>query len=316
MKLSRSVLGSTGLSVSSICVGASPLGNVARLYGYEVAADQAIATVRAAFAGPLNFMDTSNSYGGGESERRIGQGIREAGGLPDGFVLASKVDPNRETGDFSGKRARASLEETFERLGVDHLQLLYLHDPERLDFAEATAADGVVPAMVALKEEGLVDHLGVAGGPIDVLLDYVGTDIFEVVLTHNRYTLIDQTAEPLLREASARGIGVVNAAPYGGGMLVKGPKEQPKYAYRRDEEAIREKAVALQALCDGYGVSLAAAALQFSVREPRITSTAVGMSHPDRIEKTLRLLEEEVPDELWQQLENLARTTGGIHTWQ
>jgi D-threo-aldose 1-dehydrogenase len=307
MELSRKQLGTTGLSVTSICVGASPLGNVARLYGYDVEADQAIATVRAAFDGPFNFMDTSNSYGGGESERRIGEAIRDAGGLPEDFVLVTKVDPNKQTGDFSGARARASLEESFERLGIDHLPVLYLHDPERLTFSEAMAADGVVPAMVALQEEGLVDHLGVAGGPIDVLLEYVGTGIFDVVLTHNRYTLIEQTAEPLLREAGRRGMGVVNAAPYGGGMLVKGPKAQPKYAYRRDEEAIREKALALQALCEGYGVNLAAAALQFSMREPLITSTAVGMSHPDRVQETLRLMEEEIPEELWEQLDVLAR---------
>jgi D-threo-aldose 1-dehydrogenase len=307
MELTRNKLGTTGLSVTSICVGASPLGNVARLYGYDVESDQAIATIRAVFDGPLNFMDTSNSYGGGESERRIGQAIRDAGGLPKDFVLVTKVDPNKETGDFSGARARASLEESFERLGIDHLPVLYLHDPERLTFSEAMGDDGVVPAMVALQKEGLVDHLGVAGGPIDVLLDYVGTGLFDVVLTHNRYTLIDQSAEPLLREAGRRGMGVVNAAPYGGGMLVKGPEAQPKYAYRRDEEAIREKARALQALCQGYGVNLAAAALQFSVREPLISSTAVGMSHPDRVQETLRLLEEEVPEELWQQLNALAR---------
>ncbi len=306
MELTRHLLGTTGLSVSSVCIGTSPLGSIPRLYGYEVAADQAIATVRAALHGPFNFIDTSNAYGDGESERRIGEALKDAGGLPEDFVLATKVDPDPETGDFSGDRVRASLEESLERLGVDRLQLLYLHDPERISFAEATSAQGAVPALVALKEQGLVDHIGVAGGPIDVLMDYVNTGVFEVVLTHNRYTLIDQTAGPLLREAARRGIGVVNAAPYGGGMLVKGPQVQPVYAYRRDEEATRQKALRMQALCEGFGVPLAAAALQFSVREPLIASTAVGVSSADRIEQTRRLLEHEVPEALWQQLDVVA----------
>lgn len=307
MELSRKQLGGTGLMVSTICVGTSPLGSAARLYGYEVAADQAIATVRATLGSPFNFIDTSNGYGEGESERRIGKALRDAGGLPPDFVLATKVDPDNDTGDFSGRRASASLAESRERLGLDHIQLLYLHDPERLHFADATAGDGVVPAMVVLKEEGVVGHLGVAGGSIDVLLDYVRTGVFDVVLTHNRFTLIDQSADLLLSEAADRGMGVVNAAPYGGGMLVKGPVAQPKYAYRRDDERIRERARSIQALCESYGTTLGAAALQFSVRDPRITSTAVGMSRPERIDETLRFLHEDVPDELWEKLDSSFR---------
>ncbi|MCU1535634.1 MAG: putative oxidoreductase, aryl-alcohol dehydrogenase like protein [Glaciihabitans sp.] len=308
MELTRHLLGTTGLSVTSVCIGTSPLGSSPRLYGYEVAADQAIATVRAALQGPFNFIDTSNAYGDGESERRIGEALREVGGLPQDFVLATKVDPDPETGDFSGDRVRASLEESLERLGVARLQLLYLHDPERISFAEATSARGAVPALVALKEQGLVDHIGVAGGSLDVLMDYVETGVFEVVLTHNRYTLIDQTAEPLLREAKRRGMGVVNAAPYGGGMLAKGARAQPLYAYRRDEDATRQKALTMQALCESFGVPLAAAALQFSVRDSLVASTAVGVSNSDRIEETRRLLEHDVPDALWQQLDALARS--------
>jgi D-threo-aldose 1-dehydrogenase len=307
MELTRHQLGTTGMSVTSVCIGTSPLGSIPRLYGYEVAADQAIATVRAALDGPFNFMDTSNAYGEGESEWRIGEAVKLAGGLPEDFVLATKVDPDPVTGDFSGVRVRASLEESLDRLGVDRVRLLYLHDPERIHFADATSADGAVPALVALKEEGLVDHIGVAGGALDVLLDYVRTGVFDVVLTHNRYTLIDQSAEPLLHEAVDRGMGVVNAAPYGGGMLVKGPKVQPKYAYRRDEEDTRQKAFVMQELCESYGIPLAAAALQFSVREPLISSTAVGVSSPERIQETRRLLAYELPDELWERLNALAR---------
>lgn len=94
-------LGQTGLNVTALCVGTSALGSFPAQYGYEVSTEQAVATMHRVLQGPLNFIDTSNEYGnGGDSERRIGQALREAGGLPEGFVLATKVDPIVGTNDF------------------------------------------------------------------------------------------------------------------------------------------------------------------------------------------------------------------------
>jgi D-threo-aldose 1-dehydrogenase len=300
-------LGSTGLVVSSVCIGTSPLANMPQLYGYEVDTDTAVATVRAAFDSPFNFLDTSNGYGeDGTSERRIGQAIREAGGLPDGYVLATKVDPDPVTGAFDGARVRASVEESLDRLGMTRFQLLYLHDPERMPFADGIAPGGAVEALVALKNEGLVDNIGVAGGDLSVLTDYVRTGEFDVVLNHNRFTLVDQSASALIDETKARGMGFVNAAPYGGGMLVKGPDAQPKYAYGTRDSGIRDSVLAMMAACAEYDVPLAAAALQYSVRDPRIDSTVVGVSSPARIQQTIDLLEADIPDALWERLEQLA----------
>jgi D-threo-aldose 1-dehydrogenase len=298
-------LGRTGLRVTSLCVGTSPLSMPSH-YGYSVEPARAIATVLAAFDGPINFLDTSNEYGGGESERLIGQALRARGGLPAGFVLETKVDPDPATGDFSGRRVRVSVEESLDRLGVDHLSLLHFHDPERISFEDAMKHGGPVEALVQLRDEGIVDHLGVAGGPIDLLVRYVATDIFEVVLTHNRYTLLDRSADPLLDAASARGIGVLNAAPYGGGMLAKGPATRPRYAYGLGDASLAELASRMGAACEQEGVSLAAAALQFSVRESRITSTVVGVSAPERIGQTVGLLDEVISDALWEQLRELS----------
>jgi D-threo-aldose 1-dehydrogenase len=128
-------LGSTGLAVTRICIGTSPLASMPRLYGYDVGPARAEATIAAVFDGPLNFLDTSNSYGGGNAEERIGAVIRERGGLPDGVVLATKADADPVTGGFSGVRVRRSVDESLERLGIDRVQLMYLHDPEyHLDF--------------------------------------------------------------------------------------------------------------------------------------------------------------------------------------
>jgi D-threo-aldose 1-dehydrogenase len=297
-------LGRTGLEVTTLCVGTSPLSMPSH-YGYSVEPARAVATVLAAFEGPLNFLDTSNEYGGGESERRVGEAVRARGGLPAGFVLDTKVDPDPGTGDFSGRRVRASLEESLGRLGLDRVPLLHLHDPERISFEEGMAAGGPVEALVRLREEGVVDAIGVAGGPVDLLTWYVQTGLFDVVLTHNRYTLLDRSAEPLFAAATARGVGVLNAAPYGAGMLVKGPETRPRYAYGLGDASLADTASRMRAACDAFGVPLAAAALQFSARDARIHSTVVGMSAPERIRETLDLLAVDIPDELWDRLEAL-----------
>jgi D-threo-aldose 1-dehydrogenase len=302
--LIRRRLGRTGLEVTPLCIGTSPLASMANLYGYGVDHERAVATISAAFRSPINFIDTSNGYGeDGTAERRIGDAIRRAGGLPADVVLATKVDPDPKTGVFSGDRVRASFEESMNRLGLDRVPLLHLHDPERISLAEGLGPGGPVEALVDLRNRGLVDHLGVAGGPVDILAAYLDTGEFEVLLSHNRYTLLDRSAEALFESAMARGIAVLNAAPYGGGMLSKGPEVQQHYAYGTGDDTLRHAASAMEAVCRRYDVPLAAAALQFSVRSELITSTVVGVSAPERIEQTLRLVATPVPDDLWPDLE-------------
>lgn len=298
-------LGSTDLSVTPLCIGTSPLGNFPDQYGYTVSADRAIATMMRVLTGPVNFIDTSNNYGNGDSERRIGKALAEAGGLPAGFVLATKVDPLPGSDDFSGQRVHDSVTESLDRLGVDRLQLVYLHDPERMSFEEATAPGGAVEALVRLRDQGVIAHLGVAGGPVDLLRQYLATGVFEAVISHNRYTLIDQSAGPLLDDADERGIAFVNGAPYGGGILVKGPAAQPNYSYRQASQATLNRISAMQQACEARDVPLAAAALQFSLREPRIASTIVGISEPERVDQTLRLAQWPIGPELWDELEPL-----------
>ncbi|MEU7692015.1 aldo/keto reductase [Microbispora hainanensis] len=300
----RRPFGRTGLAVTPICVGTSPLANMPGLYGYEVGEQRARATVEAVFDGPFNFLDTSNNYGNGSAERRIGAVVRDRGGVPDGFVLATKVDADPDTGDFSGERVRRSAEESLERLGVDNVPLLYLHDPEyHITFEEAMSPGGAVEALVALRDAGVADHIGIAAGPIGLLRDFVATGVFDAVISHNRWTLVNREADPLLDDAFEHGVAFVNGAPYGGGMLVKGPDAQPRYCYRETAEAVRESVRAMQRTCDEHGVPLAAAALQFSLRDPRVASTIVGLSEPERMEETLRLATTPIPPGLWNELD-------------
>ena len=304
----RRPLGRTGLLVSPVCIGTSPLASMPEHYGYEVGRERAEATISAALAGPFNFIDTSNNYGDGAAERSIGRVLAAAGGLPPGYVLATKADADAQTGDFSGERVKRSVGESLERLGLDRVQLMYLHDPElHLSFAEAVAPGGAVEALAELRDQGVAGHLGVAGGDVAMLGEFIATGVFDVALCHNKFTLIDRSAEPLMDDAVRRGVAFVNAAPYGGGILAQGPDAQPRYAYEQAGPVVLDAVRAMQRACAAHGVPLAAAALQFSAGDPRVTSTVVGVSAPSRIAETARLLTQPVPEELWAELASYGR---------
>jgi len=310
-------LGRTGLRVTNICVGTASLGSASYTYGYPVSTATGEATVEAALAGPYNFIDTSNAYGKGASETCIGNVLRRHGGVPEGIVLATKVDADPVTREFSGERVRRSVEESLTRLGVDYVPLMHLHDPEFfLTVPEALADDGPVAALVALRDEGVIGHIGLAMGDVPMMRELIKSGVFEVVLNHNRYTLVDRSAEPLIEETLAVGAAYLNAAPYGGGILAKGlsavpvgaaphASPEPRYAYRPAPAAITDAVAGMQRVCDEAGVPLAAAALQFSLRDPRVTSTVVGVSGPGRIAETTTLATYPIPDSVWPALEAL-----------
>jgi len=306
----RKALGSTGLQVTPLCIGCGALASMPEDFGYAVPEAQALATLRLAFRSPINFLDTAAAYGDGESERRIGLVLRELGGLPPGYVLSTKADRNLQTGEFSGEQFRRSLDRSLRLLGLDRLPLVFLHDPEHTTFERVMTRGGPLDVMQQFKAQGVIEHLGIAGGPIDLLIRYVETRAFEVVITHNRYTLLHRGAEPLIDHATRLGVAVLNAAPYGSGILAKGPEAYPRYAYRDAATSVVERARRMADLCRENGVPLAAAALQFSLRDPRIVSTIVGLSRPERITETLGLLTRPIPDDLWPRLDAFAEWEG------
>jgi len=292
-------LGRTGLQVPPLCIGTAGLGEMTNIFPYPVGEERALATVRAILDGPIAFCDTAAGYG--ESERRIGIVLRERGGLPSGFVLTTKVDPDPATRDYSGAQVRRSIERSLTLLDLDHLPLVYLHDPENTTFEQAMAADGPVEALLRCRDEGVIGHLGVAGGPIDLMMRYVRTGAFEVVLSHNRYTLLNTAASPLWDLAAQHSVATVNAAPYGGGILSKGPAPDSWYAYKPARPAILDRARCLAELCARYGTPLAAAALQFSLRDPRVASTVVGISQPERLAETVAFARYPIPEAFWSE---------------
>ncbi|NDL56860.1 aldo/keto reductase [Phytoactinopolyspora mesophila] len=294
------VLGRTGVPVTRLCLGTSKLGKT------TVADDAASATLDEAFRIGLT-IDTSNEYGdGGRSEERVGAAWRRHEGTERPLV-ATKVDPRPGNPDFSGERVRASARESLERLGLQRLPLLSLHDPERIAFDEAISDGGPLQALLALHEEGVAGPLGVAGGPVALLERFVETGHFDYVVTHNRFTLLDRSAESLLDLCHENGVGVFNAAPFGGGLLARSTRDaaDAKYAYQPAPTPLVEAARQMEQACARHGVELAAAALQMSMRDPRVHSTIVGVSGPEQLRQSLALASREIPATLFDELHAL-----------
>ena len=301
--MDKKSIGDTGLAVTPLCFGASGLGNMPDTYGYEVGEARARATLDAIFDGPVNFLDTSNIYGLGRSEERIGAALRDRGGLPDGFVLSTKLDRDIETGRFDAARVRQSIEESLTRLGLDSVPLLHLHDPEHArDLDEITRTGGALDELFKLKEDGIARAVGLAMGRIDIMFPLLRERPFDALISHNRFSLLNRSANAMFDYAHGAGIAILNAAPYAGGVLAKGSAEMPRVTYQEADNAALEPVRRVEAICARHGIATGAAALQFSLRDPRITSTIIGVSKPERVEETLEWATVDIPPEAWDDL--------------
>lgn len=292
----------TGLKLTPICFGTSALGDMPDTYGYSVEEDRALATVEAILDGPANSLDTSRNYGFGQSETRIGKVIARRG-LPEGFVLSTKLDRDMTTRRFDAARARQSLEESLTALGLSRLPLLHLHDPEHAaDLDEITGKGGALDTLISFREEGLVDAVGLAMGRLDLMFPLLRRWDFDALISHNRYTLLNRSANEMFDWAHEQGIAILNAAPFAGGVLAKGSAVMPKISYSPADAEALAPVRAIETICARYGVAPGAAALQFSMRDPRITSTVVGVSKPERVKQTLDWAAAPIPDAFWSEV--------------
>ncbi len=302
-QIEKAALGRTGFAVTKLSFGSSILGDMPETFGYGVDDDRARATLKAIFASPVNFLDTARIYGHGRSEERIGATLREIGGLPEGFVIATKADRDFETNAFDGPRVRRSLEESLAALGLDHIPLLNLHDPEHASNADDIAKPGgALSELFKLREEGLVSGVGLGAGRVDLIMPLIRDWDFDVIMTHNRFTLANRNAEEMIDVCVAKGIAVLNAAPYAGGVLAKNSNTYRKYAYQDASEEMLNPIRRIEEICDRYDVPTGAAALQFSMRDKRVTSTVVGVSKPERVAQTLEWANWDIPQAAWDEL--------------
>jgi D-threo-aldose 1-dehydrogenase len=183
------------------------------------------------------------------------------------------------------------------------VHILHLHDPEHAaSLDEITGPKGAIAELFRMKEEGLTEAVGLAAGKIDIMMPILRDWDFDALITHNRFTLANRNAEPMIDFAHGKGTAILNAAPYAGGVLAKGSDSYGRYVYQEASEATLDPIRRIESVCARHGVPPGAAALQFSMRDPRITATICGVSKPDRVRQTLEWASLPIADAAWDEL--------------
>ena len=294
------------IKVSEICFGTSALGNMPDTYGYEVNPSIAEETILAILNGPSNFIDTSRNYGMGRSEKLIGNVFKSLGGKPDNIILATKIDRDTATNILDRDATLKSFEQSIKALETEKIDILHLHDPEHCkDLNDITCKGGALDTLFQLKEEGSVTLVGLAMGKVEMMYDLIQKWPFDVMINHNRFNLLNRQADKLFNLAKKKGIKIFNAAPFCGGILAKGTKETNRLVYQEVSEKKLKPVFDLEKICLKYNVPLGAAALQFSMKDPRISSTIVGITKKSRIDQIVEWSNFEISEDAWTEILSL-----------
>ena len=308
----RSPLGRTSLSVTRFGLGTAPL---AGLY-QAVPEEQALAVISQAWDAGVRHFDTAPLYGFGLAETRLGKALH---GKPrEEFVLASKVGrllradvppepgqnfhgtpPLNPTFDFSYDGVMRSVDESLERLRMDRIDILHIHDP---DNHYDQAIHGAYKALDRLRSDGVIQAVGAGMNQTEMLTEFARDGHFDCFLLAGRYTLLDQTAlDDLLPVCVERDIAIIAAGVYNSGILAD-PKPGARYNYTTAPEPLLERARKIRAVCDSHGVPLKAAAVQFPLGHPSMSCVVVGCRSVDQLDESLRMFEVDIPPALWQEL--------------
>ncbi|QBS46558.1 aldo/keto reductase [Nocardia sp. CS682] len=298
--------------VADIVLGGAGYAGLFRAVGEA----EAQAGIAAAWDAGIRAFDTAPHYGAGSSEERLGRFLRsrseytvstKVGRLlyedplaPDGvddFYGAPKRARRR---DYSAAGVRRSLEDSLERLGLDRIDLLLIHDPD--DYQEQALAEAV-PELERMRAAGIVSAIGVGVNDADVALRFVREAGIDHVLIAGRYTLLDRQAEAeLLPECARRGVRVLVAGVLNSGILAD-PWHRTTFDYRPAQQHVIERAQAMARLCAKYDVALRAAALQFARRNPAVAATVIGAGTAAEVADTIAMLNATVPQDLWHELD-------------
>jgi D-threo-aldose 1-dehydrogenase len=291
-------LGRSALPVTELGFGAAPIGNL-----YTAIDDEtAHATVEAAWNAGIRYFDTAPHYGLGLSEQRLGASLAHR--PRDEFTISTKVGrvlvPNpAPTGsdlaanayavsddltrlrDYSRDGVRRSLDASLERLGVDHVDIIYIHDPQ--DYMEPALREAI-PALVELREQGVVKAIGAGMNYVEPLLRFVTETDVDVVMVAGRWTLLDRSAAPLLDACRQRNVSVVAAAPFNSGLLAKPwPADGAYFDYEPAPAIVLERARELARECEAVGVELPHAALRFPLQQAVVACVVAGMRTPAQV---------------------------------
>jgi len=312
--MERVRLGATDLQASRLVLGCAPLGGLFAAVGEE----QARATVDRAWDLGVRTFDTAPHYGAGLSERRLGAALRER--PRDAYVLSTKVGRlllagtrGETTGadifaestglgrvrDYSRDGVRRSLGDSLDRLGLDRVDLVHVHDAEdHLDQAIREA----VPALVELRDQGVVGAVSTGIDYPPAAVRFVRESDLDCVLIAGRYTLLDQSAAdellPLCRE---RGVAVLAAAPFNSGVLAD-PRPGATYWYRPAPPDLLQRAQRIAEVCRRHAVCIVNAALAFPLRHPAVSAVVVGARSPEEVSTAVEALAAPPPDDLWDEL--------------
>jgi L-galactose dehydrogenase len=280
-------LGRTGLNVSVLSLGTSPFGSVFR----PVKLEDCVRTVQVALEGGINFIDTSPAYGDTVSETNLGIALR---GVPrERYLIATKIGSyGGDVFDYSAARTERSIHESLRRLGVDYVDLLHAHDIEWGDHEQILHE--TIPAMLRLKEQGLVRHLGITGLPLKIfpsIIDRTPPGTIEAILSFCHYALNDTSLEPVLPYFQKKGVGVINASCTGMGLL----SARGAPAWHPGSVAIKDGCRKAAEFCQARGVDIVKLALQFACAQPDIATTCIGTASPDNLRDNLAYFAE-APD--------------------
>lgn len=288
-------LGQTGLKLSNLSFGASSLGSVF----HKTKEEESIKAVETALEGGINFIDVSPYYGHYKAETVLGKALKR---LPrDKFYLSTKVGrygkDGKNTWDYSAKRATESVYESMERLNVDYIDIINVHDIEfqaTLPGGLAKVCEETLPALVELKEKGIVGHVGITDlqlKNIKWVIDHTPEGTVESVLNFCHYCLNDDELLDYLDYFEEKGVGVINASPLSMGLLtLRGVPDwhpAPKPLVKVCAEAAK--------FCQDKGYPIEKLAIQYSVGNPRITSTLFSSANPMNVERNIEWARE-APD--------------------
>lgn len=273
-------LGNTGLTVSALAFGASPLGGV---FG-PVSQDDADRAVRAALDAGVNYFDVAPYYGLTRAETVLGQSL--LGVKRDTYAISTKVGRyGRDEFDFTAARVTRSVDESLARLRCGRIDLILCHDIEFVDIGRVIHE--TIPALVAIRRAGKVRHIGVSGLPLRIFREASARTKLDAIISYCRYTLFDDSLATLIPELKTRRVGVINAAPLGMGLLTQAGPPAWHPAPAEMKRACRQAA----AWCAAHGIDLAQLALRFAVENDAIASTIVGIASETHLRQNVKHIE-------------------------
>jgi len=309
----------TGTRLTALSFGAAALGN---LYT-AMSDDDARSMVDAAWAAGIRYFDVAPHYGLGLAERRLGAALSR---YPrDEYVLSTKVGrllvPDPRTGsdeaagfavsvpmrrelDYSPSGMWRSLSDSLDRLGLDRVDIVYVHDPDQADGLPEQVERETLPTLCAMRDEGVVGAVGVGINQWQLASRFVQSTDLDLVLLAGRYTLLEQeSVHGLLDHCQRREVGVVAAAAFNSGLLAAdSPPDDATWNYQPAPPAVLARARAIADICRASGVPLPAAALQFPLGHPAVVSVLVGMRSPAEVTGDVGAMSSPVPTQLWERL--------------